>query len=69
MLKVALVISLLLLPAILFMGFKVFFTRDGEFVSTHVDTNDALRKKGIMCARAQDKAERIEKRNRVKEKQ
>ncbi len=58
MLRMFFAIMVILLPAILFMGYRVFFTKKGKFPSLHVDTNPALRKKGIRCVQAQDREAR-----------
>lgn len=55
MLKLFLLILVILLPAILLMGYKVFFTKEGKFPPTHVDTNPEMRKRGIKCVRSQDR--------------
>ncbi len=54
MLKTFLIAVALLLPAILLMGVKVFFTKGGKFTMGHVSENEALRKRGIHCVQAQD---------------
>lgn len=61
MLKLFLIILALLLPAVLLMGFKVFFTKDGKFPNSHVSGNAELRKRGITCARSQDREARKNK--------
>jgi hypothetical protein len=61
MLKLFFIILLILLPAILLMGYRVFFTKNGKFPHTHVEGNPGLRKKGIGCVKSQDKAERKRK--------
>lgn len=61
MLKLFFIILALLLPAILLMGFRVFFTKKGKFPHTHVEGNPGLRKKGIGCVRSQDRAEQKRK--------
>jgi hypothetical protein len=58
MLKLFLLILVILLPAILLMGYKVFFTKEGKFPPTHVDTNPEMRKRGIKCVRTQDREAR-----------
>lgn len=58
MLKVFLICFGLLFIAVLLMGFKVFFTKDGKFPNTHIEGNKALRSKGITCVRSQDRAAR-----------
>lgn len=45
------IISLLFL----LLGLKVFFTKEGKFPNSHIDGNEALRNKGITCAKSQDK--------------
>lgn len=55
MLKLFLIIVAILLPAILFMGFKVFFTKKGKFPNSHVEGNPGLRKHGIGCVKSQDR--------------
>lgn len=54
MIKVFLLILVILLPAILLMGYRVFFTKKGKFPSIHVDSNPEMRKRGIKCVRSQD---------------
>ncbi|MBQ3929730.1 MAG: hypothetical protein IJR06_03070 [Paludibacteraceae bacterium] len=58
MLKLFLICFALILVAVLLMGFKVFFTKDGKFPNTHVEGNKALRDKGITCVRSWDRAAR-----------
>jgi hypothetical protein len=58
MLKLFLLILVILLPAILLMGYKVFFTKEGKFPPTHVDTNPEMRKRGIKCVHTQDREAR-----------
>ena len=54
MIKVFFLILAILLPAILLMGYRVFFTKKGKFPSIHVDSNPEMRKRGIKCVRSQD---------------
>jgi hypothetical protein len=61
MLKLFLVILAILLPAILLMGYRVFFTKDGKFPNTHVEGNKAMRQRGIGCVKSQDRAEQKRK--------
>lgn len=58
MLKLFLAILVILLPAILLMGHRIFFTKKGKFPPIHVDTNAALRKRGIRCVQTQDREAR-----------
>lgn len=44
--------------AILLLGVKIFFTKDGKFPNGHVSGNKEMRKRGITCAQSQDRAER-----------
>ena len=39
--------------AVALLGVKVFFVRGGRFPNTHLHANEAMRKKGITCARDQ----------------
>ncbi len=45
----------------LLLGIKVLFTKDGSFPETHIDGNQALKEKGISCAKSQDKQMRKHK--------
>lgn len=54
MYKTFFLILVILLPAILLMGYRVFFTKKGKFPSIHVDSNPEMRKRGIKCVRSQD---------------
>lgn len=48
--------SVLILGAVLLLGVRVFFVKDGKFPNTHVGGNKALKEKGIGCATSQDRA-------------
>lgn len=61
MFKLFLVILAILLPAILLMGYRVFFTKDGKFPNTHVEGNKAMRQRGIGCVKSQDRTEQKRK--------
>jgi hypothetical protein len=54
MMKV-LVVVLLLIIAVLLLGIRVFFAKNGKFPNTHVGGNKAMREKGIGCVSSQDK--------------
>lgn len=59
---------ILLLPlalAVVLLCVRLFFGKD--FVHTHVDGNKALHRKGIHCAKAQDRQMRTVSRHAVKE--
>ena len=44
--------------AVLLLGIKVFFFKNGKFPSTHIGDNEALLQKGIHCAQTQDRQAR-----------
>lgn len=48
--------------SLILLGVRVFFTKNGTFPNTHVSGNEALRKKGITCAKSQDREARKTKR-------
>lgn len=49
-----LILTLLIVGiVVLLMGFRVFFTRKGEFPSSHVEDQPALRARGLKCHRYQ----------------
>ena len=58
MFKTFFLILVILLPAILLMGYRVFFSKKGKFPSIHVDSNPEMRKRGIKCVRSQDREAR-----------
>ena len=54
MIKTILIGVGLLFIAVLLMGVKVFFTKNGEFPDTHIGSNKFMRERGIGCASEQD---------------
>lgn len=42
--------------SVLLLGVKIFFTKEGKFPNTHIGGNEALTRKGITCAKTDDKA-------------
>lgn len=58
MFKTILVAIAFLGVAILLLGVKIFFTKEGKFPNGHVSGNKEMRKRGITCAQSQDRAER-----------
>lgn len=56
-LYVILLSVVLVLLSVVLLGIRVFFTKNGKFPETHVGNNPALRKKGIHCAKTQDREE------------
>lgn len=53
--SVAIVALVLLLIAVVLLGIRVFFVKDGKFPNTHIGSNKAMREKGIACATSQDR--------------
>ncbi len=54
-----LLITLLIVAiSLLLLGIKVFFTKEGKFPNGHVSGNKELRKRGVGCARSQDREAR-----------
>lgn len=41
----------MLLLAVILLGVKVFFVKDGKFPHTHIDGNKELNRRGITCVR------------------
>ena len=58
MFKTILIAIAFLGVAILLLGVKIFFTKDGKFPNGHVSGNKEMRKRGVTCAQSQDRAER-----------
>jgi hypothetical protein len=58
MLKTLLLTAALIGIAVLLLGFRIFFFKDGKFPDTHVGKNKFLAKKGIRCAQTQDREAR-----------
>lgn len=55
MLYTLLITLLIVAICILFLGVKVFFTKDGKFPNSHVSGNKAMRERGIGCVQSQDR--------------
>ncbi|NDV47604.1 hypothetical protein D0T49_11150 [Paludibacter sp. 221] len=55
MLAVLIVSAVLLLIAILLLGVRVFFVKNGKFPNTHIGGSKAMRARGIGCATSQDR--------------
>ncbi len=55
MIKVLLLTLVIVAFAVLLLGVKIFFTKDGKFPNTHVSGNKALRERKIYCVQTQDK--------------
>jgi hypothetical protein len=56
--KILLPVLILTGIAVLLLGFKIFFFKEGKFPSMHIGDNEALSKKGIHCVQTQDKQAR-----------
>jgi len=52
---VAIVVVVLLIIAILLLGIRIFFVKNGKFPNTHIGSDKAMREKGIGCATSQDR--------------
>ena len=61
MLKIVLLTLMIVGIAVLLLGVKVFFTKDGRFPNTHVSGNKAMRDRGIFCVQTKDRMERNKK--------
>ena len=46
---------MILLVAVLMLGLRVFFVKDGKFPNIHIGGIKALKDKGVNCATAQDR--------------
>lgn len=55
MLQTLLITAILTAIAIILLGVKVFFVKNGKFPETHVGNNPAMKERGITCAKSQDK--------------
>ncbi|MDH6358643.1 hypothetical protein [Parabacteroides sp. PF5-9] len=55
MLTTLLITVIILVICIALLSVKILFKKGGEFPNTHVGGNKTLRKKGIHCAKTQDK--------------
>lgn len=55
MFKVLLIVIIIVGISVLLLGIKVFFTKNGKFPNTHIGGNKALSKRGITCAKTDDK--------------
>jgi len=47
---------IIVLIAILLLGIRVFFTKNGKFPNTHIGNSKVMRERGIGCATSQDRA-------------
>lgn len=62
MISAIIISTLLLFIAILLLGVRIFFVKNGTFPNIHIGSNKALRNKGIACATTQDRQAQNSKR-------
>jgi hypothetical protein len=55
MIKVFIISFILLFLGVLILGYRIFFTKSGEFPNIHIGGNEHLKNKGISCATSQDR--------------
>ncbi|MBN2765795.1 MAG: hypothetical protein JXR27_05425 [Paludibacteraceae bacterium] len=58
MLAAFIISAILLIFGVLILGFRIFFTRHGEFPNIHIGGSQALKSKGVACATTQDREAR-----------
>ena len=61
MLNTILIAALIIAVAVVLMGIRVFFVKNGKFPDTHIGHNTELQKRGISCAAATDAEQRSRK--------
>lgn len=47
--------------SVVLLGIKILVKKDGRFPQTHISGNNALRKKGIVCAKSMDRQDQKRK--------
>jgi len=72
MLNAILISAVLLFIAVLLLGIRIFFVKNGKFPNTHIGGSEAMRDKGVGCATSQDrqarqKKKRLDKSDIIKE--
>jgi len=55
MLQAFIVSAILLIIGILILGYRIFFTKNGEFPNIHIGGNKGLKDQGVHCATTQDR--------------
>lgn len=55
MLQTIIISVILLAIAIMLMGVRVFFTKKGTFVNSHISGSQAMKDRGISCATSQER--------------
>ena len=61
MLTTLLLAVIILVISVVLLSIKVLLKKGGKFPNTHIDGNKALGKKGIHCAKSQDKEDAAKK--------
>ena len=61
MLTTLLITVIILVICVVLLSVKVLFKKGGRFPNTHIDGNRALGKKGIHCAKTQDREDAKQK--------
>ena len=61
MLTTLLFTIIILVICLVLLSVKIILKKGGRFPNTHVSGNKALRKKGVHCAKTQDREERKQK--------
>lgn len=61
MLTTLLITVIILVICVVLLSVKVLFKKGGRFPNTHIEGNKALGKKGIYCAKTQDKLDNRQK--------
>lgn len=59
MIQTIIIAVILLFVAILLMGVRIFFTKNGSFPNTHIGGSQAMKDRGISCASSQDAESRV----------
>lgn len=60
-----LIITAIVLISVFLLGFRVFFTKKGEFPNIHIGGNKGLRDQGVGCATSQDAEAQADKSRRI----
>lgn len=55
MLAAFIISAIILFFGILFMGYRIFFSKEGSFPNIHIGGNPGLKKQGVACATTQDR--------------
>lgn len=61
MLTTLLLTAIILVICVVLLSVKILLKKGGKFPDTHVGGNKALNKKGIQCAKTQDREDKLQK--------